>query len=204
MSQNYRHTTKRRKSKAGVLLCVIIIAIVLGIIALFVTNYYDDIKVKILESNYPRQYNEYVTKAAQDYDLDEALIYAVIRTESNFEADAESGVGACGVMQIMPSSFEWLQTKRGCEGQYTKEDLFNPAICIDYGSYLLKYFYDLYGDENCAVAAYNAGFVVGEWLEDSNYSTDGKTLSAIPYPETENYVKKVETAKNEYINLYYS
>ena len=196
--------TKKRKSKAGVLLCAIILAIILGIIALFVINYYDDVKVKIQKSNYPREYSEYVQKAAQDYDLDEALIYAVIHTESNFDPEAESGAGACGIMQIMPSSFEWIQTMRGCEGKYTEEDLFNPEISIDYGSYLLKYFYDLYDDENCAVAAYNAGFVVGDWLEDSNYSTDGKTLSSIPYPETENYVKKVESAKNEYIKLYYS
>lgn len=204
MPQNYRHKTKKRKSKAGVLLCVTTVGIVLGIIAFFMLNYHDDVKVKMQEINYPRKYSEYVEKAAQDYDLDEALIYAVIRTESKFNPNAKSKAGAYGIMQIMPSSFEWLQKKRGCEGQYTAEDLFNPEICIDYGSYMIKYFYDLYGNEKCAVAAYNAGFVVGNWLKDSNYSTDGKTLSNIPYPETEKYVKKVESAKNEYIKLYYS
>ena len=63
---------------------------------------------------------------------------------------------------------------------------------------------DTYEDERCAIAAYNAGFVVGEWLEDENYSVDGKTLIDTPYPETREYIKKVESAKEMYIKLYYS
>ena len=68
----------------------------------------------------------------------------------------------------------------------------------------LKYFYDYYGTERSAIAAYNAGFVVSDWLNDTNYSSDGKNLDSIPYPETENYVDKVESAKEMYIKLYYS
>ena len=55
-----------------------------------------------------------------------------------------------------------------------------------------------------AIAAYNAGFVVSDWLNDTNYSSDGKNLDSIPYPETKNYVDKVESAKEMYIKLYYS
>ena len=79
-----------------------------------------------------------------------------------------------------------------------------PKSVFDYGSYLLKYFYDYYGTERSAIAAYNAGFVVSDWLNDTNYSSDGKNLDSIPYPETENYVDKVESAKEMYIKLYYS
>mgnify|MGYP006983153842 CR=1 FL=1 len=46
--------------------------------------------------------------------------------------------------------------------------------------------------------------VVSDWLNDTNYSSDGKNLDSIPYPETENYVDKVESAKEMYIKLYYS
>lgn len=197
---------KRRKSKKGIkfLIWVLVLAIFAGGIMFFVTNYYEDTKNELEKLNYPREYSECVEKAAEDYDLDPALIYAVIRTESGFDPEAESEAGARGVMQMLPSSFEWLQEKRGCAGTYTADDLFNPDICIDYGSYLLRYFYDIYGDERCAVAAYNAGFVVGDWLADSNYSSDGKTLDEIPYPETSQYVEKVESAKEMYIKLYYS
>lgn len=200
-SQHYR-----RKNQAGkkFIAWIAAIAVLAGAIVFFITNFYEDTKKNLEELNYPQKYSEYVDKAAEEYGLDPALIYAVIRTESGFDADAQSDAGACGVMQMMPSSFEWLQEKRGCAGEYSEDDLFNPEICIDYGSYLLKYFYDYYGTERSAVAAYNAGFVVGDWLADSNYSSDGINLDSIPYPETSNYVERVESAKEMYIKLYYS
>lgn len=195
----------KRKSRKGLnaLIWLIVLAIFAGGIVFFVTNYYEDTKNGLEKASYPKKYSKFVEKYADEYGLEESLVYAVIRTESGFDPEAQSDAGACGIMQMMPSSFEWLQEKRGTTGEYTTEDLFNPEVCIDYGCYLLKYFYDYYGDERCAVAAYNAGFVVGEWLSDSNYSKDGKTLDKIPYPETSSYVDKVESAKEMYIKLYY-
>lgn len=194
----------KRKSRKGLkaLIWLVVLAILAGGIVIFVTQYYEDAKLGLEKANYPKKYSEYVERYSDEYGLEPSLVYAVIRTESGFDPDAQSDAGACGIMQMMPSSFEWLQQKRGTEGEYTTEDLFNPEVCIDYGCYLLKYFYDYYGDERCAVAAYNAGFVVGEWLADSRYSKDGKTLDNIPYPETSNYVDKVESAKEMYIKLY--
>ena len=60
------------------------------------------------------------------------------------------------------------------------------------------------GNKEAAVAAYNAGFVVGDWLKDPNYSSDGKNLDKIPYGETEQYVKKVMNTKKMYKKLYFS
>ena len=198
-----RHRRKSNKFKSF-LAWIAVLAIFAGGIVFFVTSYYEDTKDELEKLSYPIEYSEYVEKASDEYDLDEALIYAVIRTESSFNTEAQSPVGACGLMQVMPSSFEWLQSLRGTTGEYTTEDLFDPEICIDYGCYLLRYFMDTYEDERCAIAAYNAGFVVGEWLEDENYSVDGKTLIDTPYPETSEYIKKVESAKEMYIKLYYS
>jgi soluble lytic murein transglycosylase len=199
---------RRRKEKRHIfrnfVLSILVLALLAGAVLYFVGTCFDDTKVKFEKLNYPQKYTDYVEKAAQDYSLDPALIYAVIRTESNFDPTAQSEAGAYGIMQVMPSSFEWLMEKRDTVGEYTAEDLFDPEVCIDYGSYLLKFFYDYYGTEQCAVAAYNAGFVVSDWLEDSAYSSDGKTLDEIPYPETSSYVSKVETAKQKYIELYYS
>lgn len=203
MAANPRYRKKQKKKGHGVIVggCIVLTAVLL---ALFVFNYYDTAKQQLLELSYPRDYSRYVEKAAEEYELEPSLIYAVIRTESDFNPNAESGAGACGIMQVMPSSFEWLQQIRDCEGRYTEEDLFNPEICIDYGSYLLRYFLDFYGTETSAVAAYNAGFVVSDWLADPSYSTDGVTLSDIPYPETKEYVNRVTDAKAKYIELYYS
>lgn len=203
MPRNNRYKESRHIGRK-LIAWIIALAVLAAAVVFFVTSFFEDTKKNLEELSYPQKYSEYVDKAAEEYNLEPALIYAVIRTESGFDPDAESEVGACGVMQMMPTSFEWLQEKRGCAGQYTQEDLFNPEICIDYGCYLLKYFYDFYGTERSAVAAYNAGFVVGDWLNDPNYSSDGVNLDSIPYPETSNYVDKVESAKEMYIKLYYS
>lgn len=154
--------------------------------------------------NYPTDYSEYVEQAAENYNLEPSIIYSIIRTESDFNPDAQSNAGAYGIMQIMPSSFEWLQEIRGETGRYEVDALFDPEICIDYGSYLYRYFLDYYGNEQCAIAAYNAGFVVSDWLADPVYSSDGETLDDIPYPETDNYVTKVQSAKEMYEKLYFS
>lgn len=202
-----KHRRKAQKGKsllANAVIWAIVLVIFCGAALIFIIKFREDTSENLKMVNYPQKYSEYVDRAAKDYNLDPALIYAVIRTESGFDSSAKSNVGALGVMQVMPSSFEWLMEKRGTSGQYTEEDLLNPEICIDYGCYLLKLFYDTYEDERCAIAAYNAGFVVGTWLENEEYSSDGKTLSKIPYPETADYVEKVESAKEMYINLYYS
>ncbi len=207
MAQRARRTRKRNTKKGGKAKVVIIsiIAVALAVTAVLVaTNFYKKTENNLEKSAYPLEYTDLVNKAAKEYNLQPALIYGVIHTESRFNPDAGSSVGAVGLMQIMPETFDWLQEKRGESGKYTTEDLYTPSVNIDYGSYLLRYFLDYYGNEKCAVAAYNAGFEVSNWLEDSNCSPDGMTLDVIPYPETSEYVVKVENAKQKYIELYFS
>lgn len=207
MAQRARRTRKRNTKKGGKIKVVIIsiVAIALAVTAVLVaTNFYKKTENNLEKSAYPLEYTDLVNKAAKDYNLQPALIYGVIHTESRFNPDAGSSVGAVGLMQIMPETFDWLQEKRGEAGKYTTEDLYTPSVNIDYGSYLLRYFLDYYGNEKCAVAAYNAGFEVSNWLEDPNCSPDGMTLDVIPYPETSEYVVKVESAKQKYIELYFS
>ncbi len=207
MAQRARRTRKRNTKKGGKAKVVIIsiIAVALAVTAVLVaTNFYKKTENNLEKSAYPLEYTDLVNKAAKDYNLQPALIYGVIHTESRFNPDAGSSVGALGLMQIMPETFDWLQEKRGEAGKYTTEDLYTPSVNIDYGSYLLRYFLDYYGNEKCAVAAYNAGFEVSNWLEDPNCSPDGMTLDVIPYPETSEYVVKVENAKQKYIELYFS
>lgn len=207
-SRNNRNSKRRYKEKGGffknIVLWILVLVIFAGAILFMLGHFNEDTKDKLEKLNYPTDYSEYVEKAASDYGLEPSIIYSIIRTESNFNPDAQSNAGAYGIMQIMPSSFDWLQELRGEEGKYDADALFEPEICIDYGSYLLKYFYDYYGNEQCAVAAYNAGFVVSDWLADPQYSSDGETLNDIPYPETNDYVTKVQSAKEMYKKLYFS
>lgn len=204
MNKKRRH----RKEKNGksflfkLLGWVFVLAVISGAIW-FAVSQTADSEEDLLKSMYPTEYSEYVEASAEKHQLDKALVYGVIKTESNFEPEAESHVGAVGLMQMMPETFNWLQEYRGAEGTYTITDLETPEVNIDYGCYFLKYLCDYYGNEQCAVAAYNAGFVVDQWLEDPEYSNDGKTLYDIPYPETSNYVDKVFEAKDMYNELYF-
>ena len=138
---------------------------------------------------FPMPYGDMASEAAADYDVDKALLYAVMKAESNFDEGALSPKGARGLMQMMPETAKWCGEKTGIENP----DLLNPRESIRVGAYYLAYLINRYeGDERVAVAAYNAGHGrVDSWLSDKAVSPDGKTLSAIPYPETEKYVKKV-------------
>lgn len=199
-----KHSAKKKSTKVKVIAIASATAVFIAAIVIFVVNFYGKAQDNLEKSAYPLEYTNYVDKAAKDYNLDRELIYGVIRTESRFNPDAGSNVGALGLMQLMPETFDWLMEKRGESGVYTTDDLYDPAVNIDYGSYLLRYFLDYYGNEQCAVAAYNAGFEVSNWLDDPNCSSDGITLDVIPYPETSEYVDKVEHAKQKYKELYFS
>ncbi len=152
---------------------------------------------------YPIGYSDMVETASMETGIDKYLIYAVIRTESNFNAEAESEVGARGLMQLMEDAFEWVKFRMEDDRSVTYDDMYDPGYNIEYGSFLLKLLYEEYGDERTALAAYHSGRgSVNGWLEDKNYSSDGKTLDKIPSDTTEHYVKKVMTAYEGYTNLY--
>lgn len=184
------------------LIVLIILSIIGGAVLWFFPGNVKKAQKAIGHKLYPIKYSTYVDKASKDYNLDKSLIYAVIRTESKFDPDCESHVGAVGLMQMMPESFKWVQKLRGTS--LDDDELKKPSVNIDYGCYLLSWFLKHYKDEKCAVAAYNAGFAVSDWLKDKRYSSDGKTLKKIPYPETSKYVKKVEDAKKMYKKIYFS
>lgn len=83
MPQSRRYKKKKSAGKA-ILAWIIVLAILAAAVFVFVSVFYEDTKKKLDEMNYPRTYSTYVEKAAKDYDLDPALIYAVIHTESFF------------------------------------------------------------------------------------------------------------------------
>ena len=150
----------------------------------------------------PSEYAQYVSRYSSEYGVPEELIWAVIKTESNFKASAVSGVGAVGLMQLMPDTFNEITNSRLNE-RLDAGMRYDPETNIRYGTYYLSYLYARYGNWSTALAAYNAGLgKVDGWLENKDYSNNGSTLNHIPYKETRNYVKKVQKALEMYENLY--
>ena len=127
------------------------------------------------------KYDDLITKAANKFKLDSALIKAVIKAESNFNHRAVSPVGAQGLMQLMPKTASDLKV----------EDSFHPEKNIEGGARYLRYLLNTYkGDLTLALAAYNAG---EKAVAKYNYNVP-------PYRETQNYVKRVFSFYKSYSN----
>ena len=149
---------------------------------------------------HPIRYAVYVDYYSGVYGVPEETVYAVMLTESRFDCDAVSRAGACGLMQLMPETYESVSIELG---RVPDEILiFDPGTNICCGVYLLSKLYSKYGSWDTAYAAYNAGeAAVDSWLSDSRYSESGK-LTHIPYSETAGYVKKVRCAAESYKKIY--
>jgi soluble lytic murein transglycosylase len=155
------------------------------------------------QTAYPLEHVGAIRAGAARYDLDPALVAAVIYAESKFDEHALSSQGAVGLMQILPETAEQIADESGGV-TFTTEDLEDPRINVRYGSYYLRQALDTYeGDLRAAVASYNAGMgAVSEWVAAARAEGHKLRLSDIPYPETRAYVEKVLEARRVYREEY--
>ena len=159
-------------------------------------------KYSIKKYLYPYKYKEIIDKYSYEYNLDPFLVLAVIKTESNFNTDAESSKGAKGLMQIMDSTGEWIGSKVEID-KFNANMLYDPEINIEFGCWYLNSLLKEFSDLSLALAAYNGGSGnVTKWLNNPEYSSDGENLTYIPFKETKKYVDKVNTRYNVYKFLY--
>lgn len=159
---------------------------------------------KINRWEYPIEYAEYVTYYADKYEIDPLMLYAFIRTESNFDPMADSDAGARGLMQITEVTFDWIKSKIAPTEDLTFEDLYDPETNIRFGSYFVSYCLLRYQDDLAtAAAAYHSGWgTVDDLLAQEQYSADGKTLDHYPYPQMRLYVKKIASSYQHYQEIY--
>jgi soluble lytic murein transglycosylase len=142
---------------------------------------------------YPLKYEQIVRGHARNYQLDPALLAAVIYQESKFRPDAKSDSGAIGLMQLQPETAKGIAIRTG-GSRFQTSDLYVPEINVRYGSWYLRHLLDKYDDEETALAAYNAGQRnVDEWR------AEGK---GIQFSETRAYVDRVEHLKGVYRDAY--
>ncbi len=166
--------------------------IVLGV-ALVVSRLGDKV---ITEVTLPLRHDSVIREQAARFDLDAALIAAVINAESGF-ADQTSSAGARGLMQITPDTANTIERLSGGE-TFTYDDLADPELNIRYGSYYLNHLFDLYGgNEVAALAAYNGG--------PGNVDVWGGAeleVEDIEFPETHAYVEQVLEKREQYRDNY--
>ncbi len=153
---------------------------------------------------FPQKYQEYVERYAAEYQVDPHFVYAVMKTESDFRPNAVSVNDACGLMQLLPSTLDWLQALTPEADHYVREDLFSPEINIKYGVFFLSILLKEFKTVENAAAAYHAGVNgVRGWLKNPDISPDGQTLANIPYPDTRQYVERIQRYYRIYQTLYH-
>jgi soluble lytic murein transglycosylase len=140
---------------------------------------------------FPMPYQQQVVQRAQSIGLDPAYVYGLIRQESRFVTSARSGVGASGLMQVMPATASWTARKIGLT-TFQPSQINDRDTNIQIGTAYLKLALDDFdGSMPLAAAAYNAG------PGRSRNWRQGPTLTGeiwtenIPFDETRDYVKQV-------------
>lgn len=130
---------------------------------------------------YPIGYLELVERCADANGLDPALVCSLVRAESRFHPDAVSPRGALGLMQIMPSTGEWIARQMDAS-ELDPQSLLDPEVNLRLGTWYLRYLSDRFGAVDVALMAYHAGPTrVAEWLAEGE----------IPFSGTRAYVKRV-------------
>src|SRR4051812_11850643 len=157
----------------------------------------------VQEVTLPLRHDDIIRQQARDKGLDPSLIAGVIYVESRFR-DQTSHAGAKGLMQILPSTADYIASKSGGTA-FEQGDLATPQINIAYGSWYLRYLLDHYdGSVVLTLAAYNAGEgKVDQWWQAAIARGEPfRAASHIPFPETRSYVGRVLDARERYRREY--
>ena len=153
-----------------------------------------------MRQRFPTPFRREVSARAREIGLDPAYVYGLIRQESRFIIDARSGVGASGLMQIMPATARWTARKIGVA--YTPGLIADRDMNLRLGTAYLKLVLDDFGgSEALAAAAYNAGPGRPRKWRDGPALEPAIWAENIPFPETRDYVKKVLSNATYYAAL---
>ncbi len=151
---------------------------------------------------YPLRFETIVRTHAANYDLDPALVAAVIYTESKFDPARRSPAGAVGLMQLLPTTAQGIADRTGGT-QFSEADLVDPELNIRYGCWYLRHLRQRYRASSdggrLALAAYNAGQGnVDAWVAET--AAGGTTR--IRFAETAAYVERVLHLRDLYREAY--
>lgn len=216
--QKKKSPAKRRKKRAAGkfpvrTVIVMGLALVLVLVMLFVANgnmqRLLDARARaaqeyqLLVDRHTVKYRDYIEKYAAENDVHPAFIAAIILRESSYDPTAESNVGARGLMQIMPDTYEFVSRKLN-DGA-TWDNMYDAETNIRYGCWYIGYLSKIFNGDPIKIAcAYHAGpNNVKLWA--MNYAADGVhlTVDDIPMDDTQYYAGKVMNAYAIYFQHHY-
>ena len=152
---------------------------------------------------FPMPYRAEIERYSKERSVDPYLVAALIRQESEFNPKAVSRANARGLTQVMPSTGRQLSRKVGIR-RFSTPMLFQPAVNLKLGAYLLRSLFDQLGGKwEPTLAAYNGGKTrATNWLTWSDYREPAEFVETIPFTETRNYVQFVLRNADLYRRLY--
>jgi soluble lytic murein transglycosylase len=157
---------------------------------------------EILQVIFPLAYWDSIKRYSAQHDLDPYVMAALIAQESTFDPQIKSAANAWGLMQIVPTTGRRLARAVGVR-RFSIATLTNPEINIRMG---MLYFSDLvrqFGGTYYALASYNAGENrVIKWKAERQGLDEDEFIDDIPFPETQNYVKRILGTAEDYRRLY--
>ena len=162
----------------------------------------EELPPAVLEVIFPLDYWPLIDKYSKANDLDPYLMAALIAQESTFTADVRSSANAYGLMQLLPATGRVYARKAGL-GAFSTRMLTQPEANIRMGMRYFKDLVDRFGGAHYALASYNAGENrVSEWLSERPGIAQDEFIDDIPFPETQNYVKRILGTAEDYRRLY--
>lgn len=214
-ASNYSNKKKKKKANdflivvIGIFAAFAILFIMVSILKRGVENSLREMKDKTEEYvpsgfTYSTDYEEYVEKYSEEFEVDPVLVFSVIKVESNFQPRATSNVGARGLMQLMEEAYDWVKFRLDDDSE-SFDDMYDPETNIRYGTYYLSFLMERYdGSIDLTAAAYHCGMgQVDSWLEDGTISAENFDVNDIPAEndQTSHYVNKINDAYSAYSEL---
>ncbi len=170
----------------------------IGVVAVLIVAAYFYVPKMFADEVYPLSYSSLIVKYSKQYNVDPALVCAVILQESRFNPNAKNSSGAQGLMQFMPTTASTMAKETG---RWPNYNIFDPETSIDFGAahirdLLIKY----NGNVDQALAGYNAGTgTVDGWIRQGIFE---KVINSNSNTETVKYVRRVKNYQTVYKTMY--
>jgi soluble lytic murein transglycosylase len=157
---------------------------------------------EILEVIFPLTYWDAIRRNSATHSLDPYVMAALIAQESTFDPSAHSTANAWGLMQLVPSTGRKLARDVGIR-RFSTSLLTNADVNIRLGMLYFSRLVEQFGGTYYALASYNAGESrVVRWKSERPGLDEDEFIDDIPFPETQNYVKRILGTAEDYRRLY--
>jgi len=162
----------------------------------------ENLPPEVLRIIYPLDFWPLIVRGSSQHGLDPYLMTALMAQESTFTPEIKSSANAWGLMQLLPSTGKRYARKVGMT-RFTTGSLQDPEVNVRLGMQYFKDLIDRFGGDYFAIASYNAGENrVAQWRAERPDLAEDEFIDDIPFPETQNYVKRILGTAEDYRRLY--